>query len=156
MIFLLVAGIVQGLFLAFTLPRVAQTNRRATQMLSYLILIASLMLIGRLWMLSFFNKWTFLYSLIFDSTLFLFGPLMFVYMKRYLQDEHFSLPKFHYVPAALFCLIAIYFFVRYSPDAYYKIYLKGTLDSFFFGSIVLAIISICYYLYRSIVAVFNF
>jgi len=153
---LIIAGIVQGIFLAFTLPRVATTNKEAMRILVYLILIASLMLIGRLWMLSFLTKWTFQYSLFFDSTLFLFGPLLLVYINRYLQDEQFSLSFAHYLPGILFSVISIYHFVRYTPDSYYEIYLQGSLNSFFLVSVLAAIISNCYYLLRSIRVVLNF
>ena len=93
-------GICQGIFLSFTLQRISNNNHKANSVLSKLILIATIMLIGRFLYLRYLNNWVFQWSLIIDSIVFLFGPLNYMYVRRLLfkGNENYKTPFYSWIP----------------------------------------------------------
>ena len=81
---IILLGISQGLFLAVTLQFISNTNKKANYILSTILVLAMLMLIGRFLYVRHLNYVIFHWSLVFDSIVFLFGPLLFLYIKRFL------------------------------------------------------------------------
>ncbi|MCB0456913.1 MAG: hypothetical protein KDC91_04155, partial [Flavobacteriaceae bacterium] len=72
-------GICQGIFLSLTLQRISNNNHSANRILSYLIALATVMLIGRFVYFRFLTEWVFQWSILVDAVVFLFGPLTFIY-----------------------------------------------------------------------------
>ncbi|MEM7185937.1 MAG: AraC family transcriptional regulator [Bacteroidota bacterium] len=130
---ILFVGFVQGLFLTFTLQRISNTNKRANAMLLLVIGIVTVMLIGRFVFFRFFSPWIFQWSLLVDTILYLFGPLLYVYVRRLLfkEEESYFLPGYHFLPTVLFLIATGYYLIAYTPDAYLAHYRAGGLDLFF-------------------------
>ncbi|MEZ4857514.1 MAG: AraC family transcriptional regulator [Flavobacteriaceae bacterium] len=149
-------GICQGIFLSLTLQRIANNNKRANTILCWLIILSAFMLIGRFLMLRFFSPWVFMYSLFFDVTLFLFGPLFFLYVTRLLVKDTFTISKLHFLPALLFWGLTAYYFISYTSETYFQAYREGKLSLMFNTIIVLGITSNGYYLWKSFQVLFQF
>ena len=129
---ILVVGIIQGVFLTVTLQRISNNNHKANLILSLLIAIVTIMLIGRLVFFRFFSYWVFQWSILVDTMLFLFGPFLYVYVRRLLfkKDQEFFLTKIHFLPTVIFVLISCYYLTFYNPEEYYELYVEGKLDLF--------------------------
>jgi len=109
------------------------------------------MLVGRVLMVRFFSEWVFLWALIFDVVIYLFGPLFYLYTKRLLFNDNnpIVLNKLHYLPAALFFVMACCYLLYYSPAEYYEAYERGELDLMFNLVLLSAMFSNFYYLVQS-------
>jgi AraC-like DNA-binding protein len=144
-------GICQGIFLSLTLHRVSNNNQSANKTLSLLIALATLMLIGRFVYLRYLNQWIFQWSLAVDSLVFLFGPLIYTYVKRLLFKEKnpFKLSMGHYFPFFGMLIFAFYFISSYTKEAYYDLYLQGYLTLFFEIISIVMIVFNAFYILRS-------
>lgn len=151
-------GICQGIFLSLTLLRLPNHNKEANSILSSLIFISTLMLVGRFLMIRMFSKEVFLWALLFDVIIFLFGPLFYAYTRKLLMTDGATGIKFrnHYIPALVYLVVAIFYVVRYDPNSYYEAYREGTLDLFFNLVLALAILSNLWYLFLSFKVLRNF
>lgn len=129
----LLIGICQGIFLTLTITRIAATNKSANKVLSLLLLISTLMLIGRYLFFRYLTIEVFMYSLTWDALVFLFGPLIYTYVHRMLYQEEppFRLSYLHYSPFLIFVGICAYYFAAYTPDSYYQAYRDGALTLMF-------------------------
>ncbi|MEL6809890.1 MAG: helix-turn-helix domain-containing protein [Bacteroidota bacterium] len=144
-------GICQGIFLSLTLQRIANNNKKANAILSLLIIISTVMLIGRFLMVRFFSYWVFQWSLLVDVVIFLFGPLFYLYTQRLLfkQEETHTFSKLHYLPAILFFVIAVFYCFTYETTTYFEMYRQGKLDVLFGLTLILGMVSNFYYLFRA-------
>ncbi|MEM8893505.1 MAG: helix-turn-helix domain-containing protein [Bacteroidota bacterium] len=97
----LVLGIGQGLLLVIALNKVSNKNEAANPLLSAIILIASVMLTGRV--LSFYlqTEWVLRLAQFVDASIFLLGPLSFLYLLRLSNpsEQVKKLSIWHFVPA---------------------------------------------------------
>ena len=148
---IILIGIFQGLFLTLVLQRISNTNKKANRVLSVLILICTIMLVGRVLMLRFFTLWVFQWSIIFDVILFLFGPMFYLYTKRLLLNDQNrnGLAIVHYIPVLGFLIAAVYYVMAYSPDEYLQAYRDGELTLMFHIWLVAGILSNLFYLVLS-------
>ena len=155
---LLFVGICQGIFLTFALQRIVNTNKRANRMLTILIAISTFMLVGRFWMIRYFSEWIFYLGILFDSVIFVFGPLFYGYTKTFLQrkDDTQKLPFWHYIPVSIFGLYIVITYVQYTPDTFWQAYLAGTLTLSFRIILMAAILLNMYYLVRSFLVLRGF
>lgn len=126
-------GICQGIFLALTLQRITNNNRTANRILSLLIVFATVMLIGRFVYFRYLSYWVFQWSLLVDSLVFLFGPLIYIYLRRLLfkDNSNYSLARIHFLPFLIMILLAVFYLVSYSPEAYYNLMFTGNLLLYF-------------------------
>lgn len=140
---ILLIGICQGVFLSLTLKRISNTNRSANGVLSLLLLISTLMLVGRYLFFRFLTIEVFMYSLLGDALVFLFGPLIYTYVRRmlYQSQQPYHLPKWHYAPFVIFLLVCGYYFMAYNPETYYQAYRDGEL-TIMFNTMMLIMIGI--------------
>ncbi len=129
----IVIGICQGIFLSLTLHRISNNNRSANMILSSLLVLATVMLIGRFVYFRFLNGWVFQWSLLVDSVVFLFGPLLYTYIRRLLfkANTSYRLPLVHFIPFMGMIGIAVYYIVFYSTEAYYQLLVTGDLTLVF-------------------------
>jgi len=130
---IIVIGICQGIFLSLTLQRISNNNQKANSVLSYLIALATLMLMGRFFYFRFLNPWVFQWSIAVDSLVFLFGPLIYLYVKRLLfkKENTYSLSIIHFLPFFGMLFFAFFYIINYTPKAYYEFFLKGNLLMYF-------------------------
>ncbi|MCH9659559.1 MAG: AraC family transcriptional regulator [Bacteroidetes bacterium] len=155
---IILIGICQGVFLSMTLLRLPNHNKEANRILAALIFISTLMLIGRFMMIRLFSKEVFLWALLFDVIIFVFGPLFYSYTRRLLmkEDRWRSKLKYHYIPALIYFLVAIYYLVHYDSTSYYNAFREGSLTLFFTLVLSLAILSNILYLFLSFTVVNEF
>jgi AraC-like DNA-binding protein len=144
-------GICQGVFLSLTIQRISNNNKKANAILSILIIISTLMLVGRVLMLRFFSEWVFLWAIVFDVVIYLFGPLFYLYTKRLLFKENapIVLNKLHFLPAFTFLLVACCYLLYYTPAEYFQAYRRGELFLMFDLVLITGMVSNFYYLVRS-------
>ncbi len=130
---ILFVGFSQGIFLTITLQSIPNNNKKANIILSVIIGIVTVMLIGRFVFFRFFSPWIFQWSLLVDTILYLFGPYLYIYVRRLLfkEDEAFFLSKIHFLPTAMFLAVTAYYLVAYTPEAYFELYKEGGLNLFF-------------------------
>lgn len=148
---ILIIGICQGIFLTFTLQRISNNNHSANTILSKLILIATMMLIGRFIYFRYSSLSIFHWSLLVDSLVFLFGPLFYIYIRRLLfkGNKTYLLPVYHAIPFLLLAITALFFLVYFTAEEFYQFYLDGNLNIIFNVITIAMIVSNLYYLFRS-------
>jgi len=148
---IIIIGICQGIFLTFTLQRISNNNHSANTILSKLILIATMMLIGRFIYFRYLNLTIFHWSLLVDSLVFLFGPLFYIYIRRLLfkGNTSYLLPVYHAVPFLLLLTLSIFYLIHYSSEDFYQYFLNGNLKTIFNIISIVMIASNLYYLFRS-------
>lgn len=148
---IIIIGICQGIFLTFTLQRISNNNHSANTILSKLILIATMMLIGRFIYFRYLNLTIFHWSILVDSLVFLFGPLFYIYIRRLLfkGNTSYLLPVYHAVPFLLLWTLSIFYLIHYSSEDFYQYFLNGNLKTIFNIISIVMIASNLYYLFRS-------
>lgn len=148
----LIIGICQGLFLTLSLLRISNTNKKANSILSLLIGIATLMLLGRFLYYRHLTPFVFQWSLIFDTLVFLFGPLLYLYVRRLLFQESpsYKLSRFHFIPLVVMLICIVYCLAWFTPEEYLNAYREGNLDLFFTLVLFAGIVSNAIYLVRSV------
>lgn len=152
---ILFLGVSQGIFLATTLRLVQQRNKAANRVLSLAIAIAVIMLIGRVLAYRVTGNWVVQVAVVVDTTIFLFGPLIYTYARRlaFNEDPLFKLSFWHYALAILHGLYALGFVV--TPLSFLKIYQEsGWLHAIGFVVETLGIISLVIYTVKCLLLVF--
>lgn len=96
-------GIAQGLFIVFALSRITDKNKSANNILSIILLLATLMLAGRMTFGYYLSIPVMRWVSFADTTIFLFGPLSYLYIKRLTvkYDTPYKLGAFHFIPALI-------------------------------------------------------
>lgn len=155
---IIIIGICQGVFLSFTLQKIENNNRKANTILSSLIVIATLMLIGRFIFFRYLTAIVFQWSLVGDTILFIFGPLVYIYVRRLLFkiDESYFLPWTHFLPALLFLVATWIYVIFYTQAEYYVLFQEGKLTLFFNIVSILAMLLNSSYLVASFILIKRF
>lgn len=139
-------GISQGLFLSLSLYLIHNKNKPANRILSYLLLISTMMLFGRVIIFRIPVDWVWRFGILADTTLFLFGPLIYTYARRLVFNETppFRLKWVHFIPALLH--LGYYFWaLSFSVVQFNELYFSGKLNLMFFIVEAAGIISFMYY-----------
>jgi len=147
-------GVSQGLFLSISLRLIHDRNKSANRILSYLLLIAVLMLFGRIAAYRIPEIWVWRFGVLIDTTIFLFGPLIYTYIRRLVFNEMpaFQLRWWHYIPALLH--LGYYFWtLHFSVEAFNEVYFSGKLNLMFFIVEAAGLISFGYYWIKSFLLV---
>ncbi|EZH71798.1 hypothetical protein ATO12_05320 [Aquimarina atlantica] len=147
---ILFLGVSQGVFLAVTIQIIQNKNRDANKVLSIILLIASIMLTGRLFYFRYSDsEWLFRVAAFVDTLIFVFGPLFYLYFRRLVFNEtplyklHFS----NFIPAA--CMIGYYFWtLSYSYEEFFLLFNQGILVIPYFIMETVGIFFNIYYCYR--------
>ncbi len=144
---IIIIGICQGVFLALTLQRISNNNRQANSALSFLIILATIMLIGRFVYFRYLNYWVFQWSILVDTIVFLFGPFVYTYLRRLLFKGNgtYQMAKYHFLPFLGMVIVALYLILFYSPLEYYGLFTDGNLTiAFQIISAVMILFNIIY------------
>ncbi|WP_299762263.1 helix-turn-helix transcriptional regulator [uncultured Dokdonia sp.] len=148
---ILFLGVSQGIFLAITLRFIDNRNKVANDVLSITIGIAVIMLFGRVMAYRIEALWVNYVAGIVDVTIFLFGPLIYCYIRRLLFQETpvFKLSFWHYLIACIHICITIGIYI--APENV-MIYIKEIqfLPYFWFFSELIGIVSFVVYTIASI------
>lgn len=143
---ILFLGVSQGIFLSVSLRLIHDRNKSANKILSFLLLIAVLMLFGRIAAYRIPEEWVWRFGVLIDSTIFLFGPLIYMYVRRLVFHEKpaLRLNLIHYVPAVLH--LGYYFWTLSIPLAgFNKLYFSGDLNLMFFIVEAAGLVSFIFY-----------
>lgn len=143
---ILFLGVSQGLFLAISLQLLDNRNKAANGTLSWLLLCAVLMLFGRITAYRIPEDWVWRFGVLVDTTIFLFGPLIYCYVRRlvFTESGRFRLSWFHYIPAGLH--LGYYFWTLSIPLADFNtMYASGHLNLMFFIVEATGLISFIFY-----------
>lgn len=110
---ILFLGVSQGIFLAITLRFIDNRNKAANDVLSIAISIAVIMLFGRVVAFRIQAPWVYYVAGLVDVTIFLFGPLIYCYIRRLIFQEKplFKLPFWHYLLAIVHIIITLGMYV---------------------------------------------
>ncbi len=127
---LILFGFVQGLILVAAINRIKDRNIESNRILSALILLISLVLLSRLvygkgvtiWM-----AWPHLFLLP-DITMFLYGPLFYLYIKSLLLENKSKISEnwFHFIPFGLHLILLSYYLFE-SKEKYLNRLMTGDL-----------------------------
>ncbi|UZO81940.1 AraC family transcriptional regulator [Aquimarina sp. ERC-38] len=100
---LLAIGISQGLFLIIGLQLIKNRNKKINGILSALLLIAMIMLTGRMIYGRFESLWIFRVASYIDVVIFLFGPLLYLFVRKllFIQNKEHGLSWYHFIPATI-------------------------------------------------------
>ena len=146
----LIIGISQGLFLAIAIYSITNKNKEANNILSIVLLMASLMLFGRMALDKIEAKWIYHIAILVDTTVFLFGPLIYIYLRRlnFFETSKFKLGWWHYLPALLHLM---YFFwtLSFSTEEFSVLFFSGKLNLISFVVIAAGLLSFTFYLFKS-------
>ncbi|WP_299227601.1 AraC family transcriptional regulator [uncultured Psychroserpens sp.] len=148
---IIIIGISQGVFLSLTLLRIANNNKLANRILALLLIIATFMLIGRFLFFRYLNLWVFQWSIWADALVFLFGPMLYTYVRRFLfsSDSKYWPSLLHFIPFIMMVVLSLFYVSYYSPEAYYQAFLANKMRIVFNIILILGIILNLSYLTRS-------
>ena len=145
-------GISQGLFLAITIQLVHNRNAAANRVLSIILLIAAFMLLGRVIYFNLSNALLLRIANFADIVIYIFGPLVYVYVRRltFKEAPAFRLPWYPYAPA-LFPAIFFSWMLFYTPEEFGLLVKNGTvnLNVIYKTMVGTALFSNFYYCFRS-------
>jgi len=110
---LLFVGVSQGFFLATSLQLLPNKNQSANRVLSLALMVAVLMLFGRIAVFRLDYKWIYDIAVLADTTIYLFGPLIYTYCRRLLYKESpdFRPSWHHFIPAIAHLAYWIWFMI---------------------------------------------
>lgn len=123
-------GVSQGLFLAIALQFVHQKNQPANRILSIILLMAALMITGRLFYFTYRgNELLFRLAILGEVQILLFGPLLYTYTRRlaFRESPSFRLPIFHFIPVAIHLCFALWVFTL-TQDDFHELLRSGALN----------------------------
>ena len=154
---ILLLGISQGLFLAVSLNLVTERNKTANKILSFLLLISAIMLFGRIIVYRIPLDWVWRFGILADTSIFLFGPLLYLYTRKLLFDKPSknNLHWYHYVLAVAH--LGYYLWsLSFSVTEFNELYFSGKLNLMFFIVEAIGLISFIYYWFITLRALKQF
>ncbi|MGB5820659.1 MAG: helix-turn-helix transcriptional regulator [Saonia sp.] len=154
---ILFLGVSQGLFLSISLRLIHNRNKSANKILSLLLLIAVLMLFGRISAFRIPEDWIWRFGVLMDTTIFLFGPLIYIYVRRlvFKEEPPFRLNGLHYIPAILH--LGYYFWTLSIPlTDFNTLYFSGKLNLMFFIVEAAGLVSFIFYWTKTFLLIRNY
>ena len=145
-------GVSQGLYLAIALQTVTNKNKSANLILSKILLIAAFMLFGRIIYFRYANQILRQIADYADFVIFMFGPLIYVYIRRITFNENktYKLPLYHYIPVVFIVIFSTWKLFYPGKEFYLMLKAKNiNLGTIYHTIEILAIISNFNYLYKS-------
>ncbi|WP_299674357.1 AraC family transcriptional regulator [uncultured Tenacibaculum sp.] len=141
---ILLLGVSQGIFLGFTILFVCKNNRKANKILSLLLFSATLMLIGRIFLFKYYTPLLYRLAMIFETVIFIFGPLLYAYTNKLLTNHKKNLAFYHYVPAIIHLIYSLgLLFINYTDLI--AMIRAGRFDFIYFTTEFLALLSNIFY-----------
>jgi hypothetical protein len=109
-LYLILAAILgQGLFLMFALRFLPKRNKYANRVLSIILLIANVMLLGRIAVGYYGIEQLHRIATLMDGTIYIFGPLFYGYIRRllFIEKSVYHLSFVHYIPVITYSLFYV-------------------------------------------------
>lgn len=148
-IFLLII-LSQGIFLSIAIQLVPNKNASANKILTLLLIIASVMLFGRIAIYHFKFAYLWRVATLIDTTLYLFGPFLYCYIRRltFHEDKPYRLPFVHFMPAVVYLLYFAWTLTMNVND-FNVLYFSGKLTYVFLLTELIGIVSLSFYAFKS-------
>ncbi|MBC2843683.1 helix-turn-helix domain-containing protein [Winogradskyella flava] len=146
---LLIVIVSQGLFLAIVLQLIPKRNKTANNVLSVILLIASVICAGRVLAYKYNSFLILRIGTLIDGTIYLFGPLLYLYFRRLLfrDKEAYKLSFKHYILICLFGIYAVWTFTL-SQDEIKTNLNNGDLRKLFLLIELTGLCSMLFYTYK--------
>jgi len=121
-----ILGISQGIFLSISLSLIRDRNRYANQALALFIVFAVVMLTGRVLAFRFTGDLISKIAVTVDTTIFLFGPMIYLYVRRlvFQEKKKFKLHLGHFALAGIHLVYALFFWIL-PKDSLVQLYESG-------------------------------
>lgn len=154
---LLFIGISQGLLLALSFFHKVNKNVNANKMLAIILLLASLILFGRVLAFKINNDWIWRLGTLADTSILLFAPLLYCYVRRLTFNENpiYKLSLAHYVPALVHLVYAVWTLFT-STEKIYAHYQSGLLPVVFGIIEMTGLLSFAFYWTQSVILLKRF
>jgi len=150
---LLLIGIGQGIFLAISISQIQGTFKYANRYLIQIILLATLMLVGKVFGPRFQGEWVIRLAVLSDTSIFLFGPLLFSYVISLLKTDsnEGKLRLFHYIPAIAHLLYSLWSYTMTIEEFIHFMYVD--FGVFLFLLELMGLVSLMSYWIASVLAI---
>jgi AraC-like DNA-binding protein len=149
--FILLFGISIGLFISSTLLFIKKQNTKANKILASILIIAVIMLLGRLFFMRYYKiGLLFRIGSTLDITIFIFGPLVFYFLKTLLfkSSQIKKNELLYFIPALLYSVFAIWTFTIDNQTYFIKVS-SGEFYNFYFFIEFLGIFTNCFFVFKS-------
>lgn len=149
--FVLLFGISIGLFISSTLLFLKKQNNKANRILAIILILAVIMLLGRLFFLRYYKDiLLFRIGTSVDGTVFIFGPLVLLFLKSLLFKEH-QINRYEFLYFVPFLLYSCFAFWTFSIDneTYFIKVTTGKFNRFYFFIELLGIATNSFFVYKS-------
>ncbi len=145
----LVTIVSQGVFLSVVLQLIPNRNKSANKILCIILVIASIVCLGRILAFKYESFLIIRIGTIVDGTIFLFGPLLYLYFRRlmFVEEDLYKLEFKHYIILCLFTIYAIWTFTL-NKDGFAINYQNGVFQALFFLIELTGICSMLFYTYK--------
>ena len=156
--FVLIFGISIGLFISTSLLFVKKQNNKANKILACVLILAVVMLLGRLFFLRYYKDiLLFRLGTTVDGTVFIFGPLVLFFFKTLLfkYDKSRKLLFWYFIPALFYTCFAIYTF-SLNNKIYYTKVTTGQFNKFYFFIELLGILTNSLFVFKSYILIQNY
>jgi len=155
---LLIAIFSQGFFFLIAIQLLPNKNREANRTLTVVLLIANIMLLGRVVIYHYHSPVILRLGVILDGTIYLFGPFLYCYIRRLTIKETFTytLNWKHFIPLMVYTFY-LFWTLSKSTTELKELGRSGALSIVFLIIELAGILSLAFYLIRSyrILQVFN-
>ncbi len=128
--FVIVAGVIQGVFLVLMLRTMKSARAEANRRLSWLLAALTVMLLGRYLYFTIQADWIHQWSLLPDVIIFMFGPLLVAYLNAILGNS-VRLSLLHFAPALGHLLVFVYL-LRYPTSVFLEQLMAGRFANLYF------------------------
>lgn len=145
----LVIIVSQGLFLALAIQLIPQKNKTSNNVLTLILIIASIVCLGRVLAFKYHSLLLVRIGTIVDGTIYLFGPLLYLYFRRLMFKEKvaYRLGFSHYIVLCVFSIYALWIFTL-NKEGIQENVKNGILPKLYFLIELLGLLSITYYTYK--------
>jgi len=155
---ILLFGISIGLFISTALLLLKKQNVKANRILAAILILAVIMLLGRLFFLRYFKSMLlFRIGTTVDGTVFIFGPLVLYFLNTLLfkNSDNKTFKLMHLLPAFLYACFAVWTYTL-SIETYYNRVITGQFGKFYFFVEILGLLTNSFFVYQSFKTLKNY
>lgn len=155
---ILLFGISIGLFISSALLFVKKQNNKANRILAFILILAIIMLLGRLFFLRYFKDIIlFRIGTTVDITVFIFGPLVLHFLNTLLFKNNTTkkVNVWHFIPALFYLCFAVWTYTL-GIESYYNKATSGGFNKFYFVIEILGIVTNSFFVFKSYFTIKNY
>ncbi len=147
---LLIVILSQGIFLLIAIQLLPNKNKQANKMLSIILLIASIILITRIATAYYTNTLFWRLGALIDMTIYVFGPLLYCYIRRLIfkEGKTYQLKFTHFIPLLIYSGYFLWLLTQ-TKESYKALYMSNKLFIPFLTIELSGILLILFYVIKS-------